>query len=105
MTVSIDWQTLAAMVAVVSVVSGALVWVMQAVMARSFASRSSMVSAEGRISKLEQLMGGLPTHADITTLSGRVAALATSIAGVEATLKEVKHTTGMLLTHQLERGT
>ena len=99
-----DWQEIAALVAVLAAIWGIMAIFLHAFMARYFASRTSVAVVEAQIAKMQEQLRTLPTHADITQLTARVTALGTGMAGMESTLAAVKHTTDLLLRHQIDRG-
>jgi hypothetical protein len=99
-----DWEDIAALCAVLGVIWGITAFVLHAFLARYFASRASVRAVEAQIAEMQVQLRTLPTHADITQLTARLTTLGTAMAGMEGTLVAVKHTTDLLLRHQIDKG-
>ena len=104
----IDWQRLAAAVAVIGA-AGALLWRIVISQARGmFAGHAAHAALAARVSAVEQAQRGAPTQTEMAMLTARVAAVETGVAvtreaieGVGAAVGRVQHTLDLLVENQL----
>jgi len=106
-----DWQTLAAIVAVIGGAGGIVLWLARNALHGSFAPLRSHVALDDRVKVLEHRAGSVPGHADFAALATRVGAVETGVAvsqatlkGIEAGLARVEHMTDLLVKHQIGEG-
>ncbi len=112
MGVAVDWQKLAAFVAVVGAIGGLLLRMMLARARGLFTPRASHDALSDRVAKVEQTQRGAPTQTEMAALTGRVASVETGVAVAQATLRgvsegvgRVEHLLDLLVQHQLRKET
>lgn len=106
----IDWQRLAAAVAVVGAVA-TLAWRIVIGQARGmFAGRAAHAALADRVAAIEQAQRGAPTQSEMAALTARVAAVETGVAvtreavdGVGAAIGRVEHLLDLLVENQLKQ--
>lgn len=101
MTFPRSWGDWAALCAVLAVIWAITVFVMHAIMGRYFATRAALSVAEARIVVLEGAIQKTATHADVARLGDKLETLLVSVSGLGESLKAVKHTTDLLMRHEL----
>ncbi len=106
-----DWQTLAAIVAVIGGVGGIVLWLTRNALHGSFAPLRSHQGLEKRVESLEHRSNTVPGHGEFLALSLRVGAVETGVAvlqqsinGVAEGVKRIEHINDLLLKHQIGEG-
>jgi Protein of unknown function (DUF2730) len=104
------WQAVAAIMASCVVVGGGAIAVVSRMLRSDFVTREEQNRLEARMTGVEKHVAGMPSDHDMGNLMQRlgkvetgVAVVQTTVEGVNAGLKRVEHTVGLLLDHQLRK--
>lgn len=104
------WQAAAGIAASAVMTAGTAVAVVRHMLRSDFVPRGTHSALEQRVNGLERQMATMPSEHDMADLTRRLGAVETGVAvvqttveGVNAGMKRVEHTVGLLLRHQLQR--
>jgi len=102
------WQAILATLTGSVLVGTALLAAVRRMLRSDFVTREEQNRLEARMTGVEKHMVGMPTDHEVTGLMQRMGKVETGVAvvqstceGVNAGLKRVEHTVGLLLDHQL----
>ncbi len=108
---NIDWGMVSGVATAVALGGGALVGVGQHVLRGWFVGHSQHRALAERVEEVEKRHASLPTQGAIDDFARRLsgverdaAVIRAEMSGVNAGMKRVEHTVGLLLEHQLEKG-
>jgi hypothetical protein len=106
----VNWTAVAAIMGVVVTLAGFCVWLLRARFQGDFASRGDVADLGERMGKIETRLRDTPTHADVSALSTRLAAVETGVAVVSAELRgirdgvtRIEHAVRVLHEHELAK--
>jgi len=104
------WQAGAGILASSVIVGGGAVAVVRHMLKAAFVTRAQHETLERAVSGLRERLGALPNEHDVSDLTRRMGGVEKGVAvvqetarGMEAGLKRVEHTMGMLLQRMLEK--
>lgn len=108
--ISFEFRDLTWMVAVLTLLGGALVAFIRWKLAGDFAKSADVVRLEGRLAMVESRLDRMPSHDDLRALQARVGGLEREVAqvgervsGVADIMRRVEHQTNLLVQHQLQK--
>jgi membrane protein required for beta-lactamase induction len=111
MMVSLEWRDLAAIVTTAVIVGGIVLAFLRFKLAGDFAARGDLAKVAQRVDEVEERLTKMPSHNDLFALQMRVndldravAVVAERVGGVGQILARVEHQTGLLVHHQLQKG-
>lgn len=81
--IDIDWREAGAILTVSTIITGIVVWMLQAKLRDYFANRDDVVSLGVRIGRLEETVRSAPTHADLRAVGERMSAVEHRLVLVE----------------------
>ncbi len=104
------WRDLAPIAIIATALAGVAMLLIRASISKDFARRADVADLSGRLEKLEDAVRASPSHADIRSITDRVASVETSvgvanaqISGVREDVRGVQHDLRLLLTHMMAR--
>jgi hypothetical protein len=111
MMVSLEWRDLAAIATTAVIVGGIVLAFLRFKLAGDFAARGDLAKVAQRVDEVEDRLAKMPSHNDLSALQSRVndldravAVVAERVGGVGQILARVEHQTGLLVHHQLQKG-
>lgn len=97
---SADWNTIAAMLTVLGIVSALVFMLLRSKLAADFVTRAELHAMQRRLETIEAGMSQIPRHADLMALERRLGEVSNSVAAITAFSQALKDDTGSIK-HQL----
>ena len=92
----VNWQQIAAALAVLMSLSGAIYWVLQTRLGRRFVAHSEFREIKGQLEAMQTASSDRPTKSDFQGLQSRIERVESNMTGLQAQISDVKIDTGAI---------